>query len=506
MRVLMFGWEFPPHIAGGLGTACYGMTRGLARNDVDVTFVVPHAYGDEDQRFTHVMNASDVEALYGSTGSGADDILEKMSFIHIDSNMVPYISPEEYEVYHERYVKSGQQVWSTTDAWKQRYTFSGKYGANLMEEVARYAVVAAQVAKDLEGQFDVIHAHDWLTYYAGIAAKRVSGKPLVVHMHATEYDRSGENVNTQVYAIERAGMHAADRVIAVSNLTRNIVINRYGVPAEKVVTVHNAVRFAGGPCKMPERGVKDKIVTFLGRITYQKGPDYFVEAAAKVLKRLKNVRFVMAGSGDMLNHVIRRVAKLGIADRFHFTGFLKGDEVQRMFALSDVYVMPSVSEPFGHLAARGDEVERPGDHLQAVGRRRSARLCDQSGLLGRRCAGRCDLRTGQISRAGRDVVEKRTARGDEPALGRRRHRDYQRVRIGTLSPGAASDFLTARERPARTKRAAFPELPAVRGTGRRTYRMNRHGPHRPGATIRNQKHDAYEDRLLLFSRSTNRCG
>ena len=159
----MFGWEFPPHIAGGLGTACYGMTRGLARNGVDVTFIVPHAYGDEDQRFTHVVNASDVEALYGSTGSGADDILEKMSFIHIDSNMVPYISPEEYESYHEQYVKSGRKTWSTTDAWKQRYTFSGKYGANLMEEVARYAVVAAQVARDLEGQFDVIHAHDWLT-------------------------------------------------------------------------------------------------------------------------------------------------------------------------------------------------------------------------------------------------------------------------------------------------------------------------------------------------------
>ena len=165
----MFGWEFPPHIAGGLGTACYGMTRGLARNGVDVTFVVPHAYGDEDQRFTHVLNASEVEALYGSTGSGADDILEKMSFIHIDSNMVPYISPEEYQSYHEQYVKSGQRTWSTTDAWKQRYTFSGKYGANLMEEVARYAVVAAQVAHDLEGQFDVIHAHDWLTYYAAAA-------------------------------------------------------------------------------------------------------------------------------------------------------------------------------------------------------------------------------------------------------------------------------------------------------------------------------------------------
>ena len=343
----MFGWEFPPHIAGGLGTACYGMTRGLARNDVEVIFVMPHASGDEDQRFVKVVNASDVEALYGDVASGADDIVKKMTFIHIDSNMVPYISPEEYATYHEEFMKTGRKVWETGDVWKQRYTFSGKYGANLMEEVARYAVVAAQVAKELEGQFDVIHAHDWLTYFAGIAAKRVSGKPLVVHMHATEFDRSGENINTQTYAIERAGMHAADRVIAVSNLTRNIVINKYGVPADRVVTVHNAVRFAEKDETLPERGVEDKIVTFLGRITYQKGPDYFVEAAAKVLKRVPNVRFVMAGSGDMMNHVIRRVARLGIADRFHFTGFLRGDDVQKMFQLSDVYVMPSVSEPFG---------------------------------------------------------------------------------------------------------------------------------------------------------------
>ena len=342
----MFGWEFPPHIAGGLGTACYGMTRGLARNGVEVVFVMPRAYGDEDQRFVRVVNASDVETIGTRDHEFSEELLEKVSFIHIDSNMLPYISPEEYAAYHDEFVRSGRtHEW--TDVWKQRYTFSGKYGANLMEEVARYAMVAAQVAKDLEGQFDVIHAHDWLTYFAGIAAKRVSGKPLVVHMHATEYDRSGENVNTQVYASERAGMHAADRVIAVSNLTRNIVINRYGVPAEKIVTVHNAVRFAQNSGKVPERGVTDKVVTFLGRITYQKGPDYFVEAAAKVLKRVPDVRFVMAGSGDMMNHVIRRVARLGIADRFHFTGFLRGEDVHKMFQLSDVYVMPSVSEPFG---------------------------------------------------------------------------------------------------------------------------------------------------------------
>ena len=342
----MFGWEFPPHIAGGLGTACYGMTRGLARNGVEVVFVMPRAYGDEDQRFVRVVNASDVETIGTRDHEFSEELLEKVSFIHIDSNMLPYISPEEYAAYHDEFVRSGRtHEW--TDVWKQRYTFSGKYGANLMEEVARYAMVAAQVAKDLEGQFDVIHAHDWLTYFAGIAAKRVSGKPLVVHMHATEFDRSGENINRRVYAIEKAGMQAADRVIAVSELTRRIVIGKYGILADKVVTVHNAVRFGESEEAAPERAVKDKVVTFLGRITYQKGPDYFVEAAAKVLQRVSDVRFVMAGSGDLMNHVVRRVAQLGIADRFHFTGFLKGWEVQRMFRLSDVYVMPSVSEPFG---------------------------------------------------------------------------------------------------------------------------------------------------------------
>ncbi|MBQ5395999.1 MAG: glycosyltransferase [Alistipes sp.] len=346
----MFGWEFPPHIAGGLGTACYGMTRGLARNDVEVIFVMPRASGDEDERFVKVVNASDVEARYcDSKIEGADDIMRKISFIHIDSNMVPYISPEEFETYREGYERTGKKFWEREgDSWTQRYTFSGKYGANLMEEVARYAVVAAEVARQLEGQFDVIHAHDWLTYFAGIAAKRVSGKPLVVHMHATSFDRSSsDNIDTRVYEIERAGMAAADRVIAVSNLTRNIVIEKYNIPAERVVTVHNAVRFAEKENEVPERGVDDKIITFLGRITFQKGPDYFVEAAAKVLKRVPNVRFVMAGSGDMMNHVIRRVARLGIADRFHFTGFLKGDDVHKMFQLSDVYIMPSVSEPFG---------------------------------------------------------------------------------------------------------------------------------------------------------------
>ena len=340
----MFGWEFPPHIAGGLGTASYGLTRGLAKHGIEVIFVVPKAYGDEDQRFVRVVNASEIETPFGDTRE--QDVWEKLTFIHIDSNMVPYVAPEEFDSYAEEYRRTGRTILDK-EGWTERYSFSGKYGANLMEEVARYAMVAAQVARDLAGQFDLIHAHDWLTYYAGIAAKRVSGKPLVVHMHATEFDRSGEHVNPQVYEIERAGMTEADRVIAVSNLTRNIVIEKYGIPASKVVTVHNAVRFSAKQAQSQERGVSDKIVTFLGRITYQKGPDYFVEAAAKVLRKTRNVRFVMAGSGDMLPNMVRRVAHLRIGDRFHFTGFLRNGEVDRMYAMSDLYVMPSVSEPFG---------------------------------------------------------------------------------------------------------------------------------------------------------------
>lgn len=340
-KVLMFGWEFPPHIAGGLGTACLGLTKGLTKQNVEVLFVMPKASGDEDQSAVRIINASDVEALHEY--SDIEQYWKNINFMEVGSNLIPYMDPERFEHEVRERVKNGHK--EERIGFKNKFQFSGKYGANLMEEVARYAVVAATIAS--QQHFDVIHAHDWLTYAAGIAAKKVSGKPLVIHVHATEYDRSGENINTTVYNLERQGMLAADRVITVSNLTRNIVINRYGINPDKVFTVHNAVDFQSYSDMDVERGVKEKIVTFLGRITYQKGPEYFIEAASKVLKNYQNVRFVMAGSGDMLNRSIRRVAKLKMATRFHFTGFLKGQDVQKMFAHSDVYVMPSVSEPFG---------------------------------------------------------------------------------------------------------------------------------------------------------------
>ena len=345
MRVLMFGWEFPPHIAGGLGTACYGIVKGLAHNGVQTMFVMPSASGDEDRSAANIINASEIPVEVSST-MNVDDFLDKVQFVHIGTNMVPYLDPAEFHSLVEEDRK--RQVRDFSIHYGQTYKFSGKYGSNLMEEVARYAMVGGTIAMTHKGEFDVIHAHDWLTYMAGIAAKRLSGKPLVVHVHATSFDRSSDNnIDTRVYDIEKRGMEAADRVITVSDLTRNIVITKYGIDPSKVVTVHNAVDFSGRSEIQVERGVKEKVVTFLGRITFQKGPEYFIEAAAKVLKKCKNVRFVMAGSGDMMNRSIRQVARLGISDRFHFTGFLRGAEVQKMFALSDVYVMPSVSEPFG---------------------------------------------------------------------------------------------------------------------------------------------------------------
>lgn len=345
MKVLMFGWEFPPHIAGGLGTACYGIVKGLAHNGVETMFVMPSASGDEDKSAADIINASDVPVEITDT-MNVDDFLDKVQFVHIGTNMVPYLDPEEFHTLVEEDRK--RQVRDFTVNYGHTYKFSGKYGSNLMEEVARYAMVGGTIAMTHKDEFDVIHAHDWLTYNAGIAAKRLSGKPLVVHVHATSFDRSSDNnIDTRVYEIEKRGMEAADKVITVSDLTRNIVITKYGIDPAKVVTVHNAVDFSGRSELKVEKGVKDKVVTFLGRITFQKGPEYFIEAAAKVLKRCDNVRFVMAGSGDMMNRSIRQVARLGISDRFHFTGFLRGNEVQKMFALSDVYVMPSVSEPFG---------------------------------------------------------------------------------------------------------------------------------------------------------------
>ena len=342
MKVLMFGWEFPPHIAGGLGTACYGLTKGLAHHGLEVLFVMPKATSDEDQSFVQIINASSVDV--DPRNAHLTIFENQVSFIEVNSQLVPYIGMNEYYKIVDQ-LESGVMETSESTGEKRRYTFSGKYNENLMNEVEEYAIVAAEIASQYD--FDIIHAHDWLTYKAGIAAKKMSGKPLVVHMHATEYDRSGEHrINDLVYGIEKYGMSEADAVCAVSDLTRRIVIEKYGIRADKVFTLHNAVEPSNKNVKR-EKFVQEKIVTFLGRVTFQKGPEYFIESAKKVLEKDPNVRFVLAGDGDLMPKVIEHVAELGISDRFHFTGFLRGNDIDTMFGMSDVYVMPSISEPFG---------------------------------------------------------------------------------------------------------------------------------------------------------------
>jgi glycosyltransferase involved in cell wall biosynthesis len=332
MKALMFGWEFPPHILGGLGTASYGLTRGMAlQSDMEITFVIPRPHGDEDQSFLKIIGACNVPVVW-----------RDVEWDFVNERIGNSMQPDEYFHLRNRirydYSRIGTNELGCIG-------FSGRYPDNLLEEISNYEAAASIIAHAYP--FDIIHSHDWLTYPAGIFAKQITGKPLVIHVHATDFDRSRGNVNPTVYGIEKRGMDTADHIITVSNLTRQIVIEKYHIDPRKVTTVHNAVEPLSNADSFIKQPRKDKVVTFLGRITMQKGPEYFVEAAARVLEKTRHVRFVMAGSGDMMNQMIHLVAQRGIADRFHFTGFLKGPEVHNMLAQSDVYIMPSVSEPFG---------------------------------------------------------------------------------------------------------------------------------------------------------------
>lgn len=330
----MFGWEFPPHILGGLGTASFGLTRGMAMQaDMDITFCIPKPWGDEDQSFLKIIGMNNVPIVWEEVGM--DTVSQRLS---------KYMNPQIYYDYRD-HIYADFRYRHVNDLGCME--FSGRYPNNLLEEINNYSIVAGVVAR--AETYDVIHAHDWLTYPAGIHAKQVSGKPLVIHVHATDYDRSRGNVNPDVYAIEKNGMDIADHIITVSNLTRQTVIEKYHQDPSKVTTVHNAVEPMNPEILaiQDKKGVKEKVITFLGRITMQKGPEYFVEAAAKVLAKAPHARFVMAGSGDMMDQMIRLAATRGISDKFHFTGFMKGKQVYEVLKASDVYVMPSVSEPFG---------------------------------------------------------------------------------------------------------------------------------------------------------------
>ncbi|MFW5990882.1 MAG: glycosyltransferase family 4 protein [Candidatus Nanoarchaeia archaeon] len=325
MKILMLGWEFPPFNAGGLGTACHGLTKAMNNYDVDITFVLPKMLGDFNPEDSHVNVVV------------ADNVFLRNKHFKIkaiNSLLGEYTTSQKYKERLARYKFLEMS---------RNSSCGSLYGDDLFEEIGRYADKVKAISS--VDEYDVIHAHDWMTYKAGIKAKEETGKPLVVHIHATEFDRTCGNPNQAVYDQEREGFHKADKIIAVSNFTKEKVVQHYGVPPQKVEVVHNGVDFQKEEKPAPPK--PGKTVLYLGRMTMQKGPDYFLEAAKKVVDFDSSVRFVMAGEGDMETYLIERAAELGIAKNMLFAGFLRGEDIDRAYKIADLFVMPSVSEPFG---------------------------------------------------------------------------------------------------------------------------------------------------------------
>ena len=320
MRIFMLGWEFPPHITGGLGTACHGLAKALSDAGMEIEFVLPRL-GD---------------GTISATESASWHVRQEMpgvTFRPIDVELAPYRSIRPGH---------GDADPAHVGDWERPV-----YSEDLFDNVDRYARLACEVADDV-GEFDVIHAHDWMTIPAALKVLERRDKPLVVQIHSTEFDRSMGSANPRICEIERMGCLRATRVIAVSMMTKKILARRYWVPPRKIDVVYNAVRDAPADVPPPSSlGRREKIVLFLGRITGQKGPEYFLAAAAKVLGVMQDVRFVMAGGGDRATGMMELASRLGIKDKVAFTGFLRGDEVDRAYRAADLYVMPSVSDPFG---------------------------------------------------------------------------------------------------------------------------------------------------------------
>ena len=379
MKVFMLGWEFPPHVSGGLGTACHGLTKGLDEIGVDVVFVVPTAVPVDASSHVKLQSPATLPLLNRAAAPapetpraagqeqppiGQKRVSEHVEIRQVSAHLQPYRQSESTPQRAVRSLSDApdgaegppgglvgiEGLPNATGSEPQGESSSPAgvhYGGDLMTEVQKYARLALELAAHED--FDVIHAHDWMTFPAGQAVAAATGKPLVVHVHSTEFDRAGENVNQHIYEIERTGMHAARRVVCVSYLTRGIAISRYGVDADKISVVYNAVAAASDNVSNVPAPIQhdEKIVLFLGRLTMQKGPEYFLAAAQKVIGRFKNVRFIIAGSGDMIDRCVKLAADMNIGRYVTFTGFLRGDDVARVFKMADLYVMPSVSEPFG---------------------------------------------------------------------------------------------------------------------------------------------------------------
>jgi glycogen(starch) synthase len=339
MKVLMYGWEFPPDISGGLGMACFGIVNELAKKGIPIALVLP-------KKVENITHSNKISIIGCNTLKATNTTLKleqlgiSIDTYEIESLLHPYMTAQSYEqVLNNLGYCQHEHNFTQNSAM-----FTGKYGPHLLSEVFRYACVAGILAAKIP--HDIIHAHDWLTGLAGIEAKKHSHKPFIFQAHALEYDRSGENVNQTVLGIEKHIMTAADKIVAVSQYTKDIIASRYGIPADKIAVVHNGTYFTTHTALKPAKR-NYQLVIFVGRVTYQKGPWHFIEVARKMLEKRSDLHFIIAGTGDQLEEMIERVAALKIGKNVHFTGFLAHDKVQTLYQLADVYVMPSVSEPFG---------------------------------------------------------------------------------------------------------------------------------------------------------------
>lgn len=346
MKVLMLGWEYPPHIAGGLGTACEGLTKALASLGLKIKFVVPALYGSENAPHMELMSSEQLASKVEISKSRVD--LEKIRLLTFLS---PYQRPEEYIE-----CKSNESIFTRLIGENSRQ-LSSKYDGSLFDHVISFSNQI--IFASLQCDFDIIHAHDWMTFPAAVALKEKTLKPLVVHLHSLEFDRVGHSGNSMIVDAERLGLEKSDRVIAVSHYTKRMIEKHYGIDPNKIEVVHNGIYPKGE--RQSHRGnfTNKKIVLFLGRVTFQKGPDYFVEMAKRVIPNVPDVMFVMAGSGDMLSGLIEKVEHEGLSENFTFTGFLRGEEVENIFKLASLYVMPSVSEPFGLTALEAIACDTP---------------------------------------------------------------------------------------------------------------------------------------------------
>jgi len=340
----MLGWEYPPHISGGLGTACRGIVGGLTSVGVDVLMVLPRLHGDEQTGGARLRSAGDVPLPPGEAAQDASELRGSLQLAYVDSPLRPYQTRASYADMLRR-LRRHERRPRPRDPRAVAVPLYGGYGPNLAAEVERYALAVAEIAR--EEDFDVVHAHDWMTFPAGLLARRVSGRPLVCHVHACEWDRSGADADRGICAIEQTALDVADRVVCVSHFTRGVLAANYRLDPERTRVVHNAVTRTSARRRRRLRTEGPPTVLFLGRLTRQKGPEFFLRAAARIAERRRDVRFVVAGDGDQRQELIERAAGAGLARNVFFTGFLGPEDVERAYAEADVYVMPSLSEPFG---------------------------------------------------------------------------------------------------------------------------------------------------------------